>query len=525
MSFTVLLRLSFAQTILLIVPLQLLGLFLLYTQSENIIIPDYATTIVVGCSAVAVLFALLLRAPQKTFLQSARYEIIAFITLVFITVMSIEVIKLLYDFGQSFRPLTAQERQIFGEWNWSAFLYAVYELILVSTMFFFVVFRLFARGYSVWRRLRRRHLVWEITHVQLRLLLIIVLGVFVPIGLWQYTFVLPLFASADRGFIFFTWLIGLLGVAITLYILLIVPILLPASVVSYATARRLIQRVNALVIASQDIHAGRYDVKVEVTGEDELTQLQKNFNAMAGQLFATTQDLKSERDRVAELLASRTRLFMDISHELRTPITSMHSYLQAKRQEELSSQDVYMLMGELLRMQQLLEDIFTIAQNDTNRLKYTIAPIDLVPIVQRIVGVGETLAWQRARIEMLLQAVPERAMVMADAQRVEQIMHNLLSNAIKHTMPGGLIVVRMIREMDFIRVDVEDTGIGISDEDLPHIWERFYRANHGKSEYLLGTGLGLALVKELTESMHGKVAVRSKVNEGTCFSIWLPAVE
>ena len=110
---------------------------------------------------------------------------------------------------------------------------------------------------------------------------------------------------------------------------------------------------------------------------------------------------------------------------------------------------------------------------------------------------------------------------MADEQRLMQVMMNLLHNAVRHTLPGGIVIVGLSSQPDNVVIKVQDTGEGIRPDDLPHIWERFYR---GQSQAGGGTGLGLALVKELTEAMGGAVAVESTLGEGSCFMVSLPRV-
>jgi two-component system sensor histidine kinase BaeS len=115
--------------------------------------------------------------------------------------------------------------------------------------------------------------------------------------------------------------------------------------------------------------------------------------------------------------------------------------------------------------------------------------------------------------------------VCVDVGRFEQLLTNLLRNALRHTNPGGIVAVVAAAEPDAVRVEVRDTGTGISPEALPHVWERFYRGEEARARDARGAGLGLALVKELTEAMGGRVAVESTPGEGSTFSVWLPRCE
>jgi len=132
------------------------------------------------------------------------------------------------------------------------------------------------------------------------------------------------------------------------------------------------------------------------------------------------------------------------------------------------------------------------------------------------------LAWQGGKVEVVAQVAPDHPLALADARRLEQVLQNLLHNAIRHTPPGGIVAVVVAAESAALVVQVRDTGEGIAAADLPHIWERFYRADHARQRVGSGTGLGLALVRALTEAMGGTVAVDSVRGDGACFTLRLP---
>jgi signal transduction histidine kinase len=123
-------------------------------------------------------------------------------------------------------------------------------------------------------------------------------------------------------------------------------------------------------------------------------------------------------------------------------------------------------------------------------------------------------------VQVLAEAPPDLAAAQADPRRLEQIVSNLLSNAVRHTPPGGLVAAAVAAEPNAVRVEVRDTGEGIAPEDLPHVFERFYRGRNGDGRP--GAGLGLALTKELAEAMGGAVEAASTPGEGSCFTVRLP---
>jgi signal transduction histidine kinase len=148
------------------------------------------------------------------------------------------------------------------------------------------------------------------------------------------------------------------------------------------------------------------------------------------------------------------------------------------------------------------------------------------PLIRRLVEAVASLAWQLGQVQVLAELPDVLPRALVDPARLEQVLSNLLRNAIRHTPPGGIVAVVASEEVERVRIEVRDTGEGISAEDLPHIWERFYRgrdsaAREGAER---GAGLGLALVKELTEVMGGTVAVESTPGEGSCFTVRVPRV-
>jgi signal transduction histidine kinase/ligand-binding sensor domain-containing protein len=242
--------------------------------------------------------------------------------------------------------------------------------------------------------------------------------------------------------------------------------------------------------------------------------------------------VQSERDRIATLLESRRQLVASISHDLRTPVAIVRGHLESL--EDMASEvsgepparatpevPTTIMLQELDRLQALLDDLFTLSRLEVDRLALRPAPVEVVSVARRAVATVTTTAWQQGKVQVVLETSEAEMRTMADEQRLMQVLMNLLHNAVRHTLPGGIVIVALSSQPDTVVIKVQDTGEGIRPDDLPHIWERFYR---GQSQAGGGTGLGLALVKELTEAMGGTVAVESTLGEGSCFMVSLPRV-
>jgi signal transduction histidine kinase len=394
-----------------------------------------------------------------------------------------------------------------------------FVLVVLGGLVEFAVFRAASWLWHLWQRLRRGHLLWELTHVQLQLALLLTL---LPAALLAAALV-----ATRPGFdldLVVRTLFPALGVAGAMVVALIAAILPPAVVLSYLSARRTTQRLRDLAGAAAALRSGDYSARSPISGADEVTQLQQDFNAMAADLEATMADLQSERDKVAALLQARRELVATVSHELRTPVATVRSYLESIRagegmpEETSLARDLTVIENEIVRLQALIEDLFTLSRAEAGALSLKMGPVDLATAVQRRVEAAKTPAWNSGRVSLVAEVPSDLPSVLADEGRLEQVLSNLLRNAVRHTLPGGIIAVVAAAEDGWIRIEVRDTGEGIDPDDLPHIWERFYRAGASPAG---GAGLGLALVKELTEAMGGTVTVESKVGHGTTFTVRL----
>ncbi|HEY2202382.1 MAG TPA: ATP-binding protein, partial [Solirubrobacteraceae bacterium] len=300
-----------------------------------------------------------------------------------------------------------------------------------------------------------------------------------------------------------------------------------SSVVAYLLSRSLVRRLERLQEASAAIAAGDLTQRVQVArgSGDEVAQLGRQFNVMAADLERTLQELRAERDRVAGLLEQRRQLVANASHELRTPLATVRGYVESALARvdgvplELQ-RDLETIDREIERLQQLIEDLFAVAQTELGKLTLRLEPTDVGAVVQQVVSTSAPLAWRQRRVEVLAEVASGVPPAIADRQRLEQVLSNLLGNALRHTPPGGLVAIGVAAEDDSVRIEVRDTGDGIDVEDLPHVFERFFR---GRNNTEVGAGLGLALVAELTHAMGGEVAAHSTPGQGSSFEVRLTA--
>jgi len=243
-----------------------------------------------------------------------------------------------------------------------------------------------------------------------------------------------------------------------------------------------------------------------------------------------------EAEKMRELDSQKSNFFANISHEFRTPLTLILgpvSRLLSRPQNELDRQDLGIMERSARRLQRLINQLLDLARIEAGRLKLHARPVDLVRYLNRVVATFESHARLRD-IDLSFTATPDRIEVFLDPEKFEDVIYNLLANAFKYTPDGGKVEVRAAlgahggrhdggsTGASCVEITVSDTGIGIPAESLDKVFQRFYQVQEPKARELGGTGIGLALVKELVDLHHGSICVESHVGGGTTFRIQLP---
>ncbi len=386
--------------------------------------------------------------------------------------------------------------------------------------------------YLAFDRLRRRRFAWALTSALLSVLAGVgLLGMILGI-LYTGQFGAQALAGVPAESVLSRLVIWAFTLVVmsAAFILGAVVLFLPFSLsFSYFFSRRLTRRIEQLSQTAFALQRGDLSVRAPVQGEDEIAALQTSFNHMAEDLQRSTGELAQERDRVAGLLQAQRELTASVSHELRTPVATISGSLEMalRRWEALSPDqarhEVEVAMREAGRLQTLLNDLLLISQAEADRLSLCIEPVDAGAIVKRAVETTAGLAWERQRVQVAAEVEEALPKVQADALRLEQALLNLLQNAIRHTPAGGVVVAAACRRGHVLRLEVADTGEGIPVQDLPRIWEKFYRASGEPATS--GSGLGLALVKEFCQAMRAQVGVESQPGQGSQFWIEFPLTE
>jgi len=273
--------------------------------------------------------------------------------------------------------------------------------------------------------------------------------------------------------------------------------------------RRALGPLSELEAATGKISAGDLAVRVPVHAHDEVGALASRFNTMASAL--------------QEQESLRQRMMNDIAHELRTPLTIMQGQLEALQDGvfPLDAANLEPVHEQTLLLNRLVGDLRDLALAEAGQIRLAMASVDISAVSRRVASRFLTQA-QSQGIALQVHA-GDAPPVRGDAQRLEQVLGNLLSNALRHTPQGGSITIEVTSPPGALRIAVHDTGEGIPAEDLPHVFERFYRGDRSRQRGSGQSGLGLAIARELVRAHGGEISAHSFPGQGTTITIELPA--
>ena len=273
-------------------------------------------------------------------------------------------------------------------------------------------------------------------------------------------------------------------------------------------------------IGSITLHEGK-KVRRWLSSDIDLAKAVAAQAAIAVQQSHLYQKTRQQAERLLELDKQKTEFFQNISHEFRTPITLIQGPLESAvtAGEGLSYSQCAIALRNSRRLLRLVNQLLDLQRLDAGRMQPSFRPCNLVEFVSQIVESFRPYC-EKKGLHLVTQ-LDECSTVYLDMEKFDKVVYNLLSNAMKFTPEGGTISIRLKSENDRCILQVQDTGIGIVKEQIPHLFERFRQAEGSANRSYEGSGLGLALVKELVELHGGQVTVESVYGEGTTFSLWL----
>ena len=283
-----------------------------------------------------------------------------------------------------------------------------------------------------------------------------------------------------------------------------------AVVGAWWLSRRLVRPVETVVALSTRLSQGDYQARVATSREDELGMLISSMNQLAG-------TLEQSRD-------SRQRWLADLSHELRTPVTVLRGELEAIQDgvRELTPARIDSLHREILHLGKLLDDLHDLALADAGALRYRMERIELVSLLQQGVAAIQPQCDSR-QLQMQLHLPPAPVYLQGDALRLRQLLDNLLANACKYTDEGGEVRVTLAQHAQQIRLGIEDSPPGVTDAQLPLLFDHLYRTDSARQRATGGAGLGLAICRRIADAHGGQLSAAHSTLGGLHIRLLLPA--
>jgi heavy metal sensor kinase len=285
------------------------------------------------------------------------------------------------------------------------------------------------------------------------------------------------------------------------------------GLLGWALAGRSLKPVNSVAQAAQTVTGSSLSLKIKLRGAgDELDHLIDSFNRMTERLHQNFEQIR--------------RFSTDVSHELRTPLTAIRGQLEvalftAETPDQYREAMVNAL-EDVEKLSSIVRALLLLSQAESGQVVLQKAPLDLARLAADLVDQFQIPAEEKG-VALSATLDPEGVSVSVDHMQIERLLSNLLSNAVKYTPKGGWVRVRVGRdEAGWAQLIVEDSGVGIPAENLPHIFDRFYRVRNAQTNLAQGLGLGLSFVAWIVEAHNGRIEVASTEGEGTRFTVLLP---
>ncbi|KLU67628.1 signal transduction histidine-protein kinase BaeS [Desulfosporosinus acididurans] len=285
--------------------------------------------------------------------------------------------------------------------------------------------------------------------------------------------------------------------------------LLFGIILSYFTSRHLVKPLKRLTQAADHIGKGHLDERVDIMTNDEVGQLAVAFNVMV--------------DNLKRQETLRKQFTADIAHELRTPLTSIKSYIEAFQDNVLPAdeENLSSIHEEIDRLVDLSSDLKDLNVAEMGALKPIFESVDLKHLLEKVTHSLNPLI-QEKQLTLNWNPPAESVIMTGDGRLLTRLFYNLIHNAYRYSNADGEVTVTLKPEPNFSTVSIKNTGSGIPKEELPFIFERFYRTDKSRARETGGTGIGLALVRQITTLHQGTIQVQSEVDKETVFSIRLP---
>lgn len=285
--------------------------------------------------------------------------------------------------------------------------------------------------------------------------------------------------------------------------------------------KRIFKPIDKLKNGLDEIAKGNYNVKIEFDDTNVISLLLDSFNDMAVKL-QESERIKSEYEE------NRKTLLANISHDLKTPITSIQGYIELILEENIippenTNKYLRTIYNNTVYINKLIDDLFLFSKLDMEKLDFEFEKIQISAFMNDLMEEFKFDLEEKEYDFKYIDKTDNKCLVNIDRKRINQAFRNIIGNAVRYGPEKKLCInIEMYKQGDFLYIAIKDNGLGIPEDKLPFIFDRFYRIDNERSKDFISTGLGLAITKELVEAHGGNISASSIEKEGTCFTIILP---
>ncbi len=285
-------------------------------------------------------------------------------------------------------------------------------------------------------------------------------------------------------------------------------VMIASFVAIYFITEKIVSPIKEMNVATNRFAKGQFDVKVPVVGEDEIAELAVAFNSMA--------------DSLANFEYTRSSFLANVSHDLRTPMTSISGFidgiLEGAIPPEKHNYYLEIIREEVSRLSRLVSSLLDISRMEAGNRKFEKAPFDIAEMA-RIILLSFEAKIDMKRLDVEFEAPDDKLMVYSDKDAINQVLYNICDNAVKFSREGGKYRLSLTEDANTVTVKVYNEGAGIAEEDLPHVFDRFYKSDKSRGLDKTGVGLGLYICKTIMDNLDGTISVRSRQNEFCEFTV------
>ncbi|QGG46257.1 sensor histidine kinase [Heliorestis convoluta] len=307
-------------------------------------------------------------------------------------------------------------------------------------------------------------------------------------------------------------------------------LLLLSGIVAFLLSRKVARPLTLLHGAAEEMRKGKFQHSLPVQGRDEIGRLGQTLNTLSKELSDSLQQLEEKNEQLAQGMQSMRDLAANVSHDLRTPMFLIQGYAEALRDDMARTAQERQEMAEIIlseteRMERLVEDLMELARLESGYFRFEMEKILPYDLIKETCRRMEGMAKERHILlqPSIIDRIDTMKEIRADGGRLEQALMNLIDNGLRHTPPGGQVTVTLTMEKKAVLFSVNDTGSGLSAEDVPRVWERFYRGDKSRNRKTdASSGLGLAIVKAIVEGHRGQVGLENRPGQGASFYFRIP---